>query len=384
MKKFIDVIIIGAGPAGCMAGYYLAKAGLNVLMIEKATFPRRKICGGGLTHHAYCEIPFDITPVIQQQVTWGHLGLRGHKIATIRHDKPIAYLIERASFDDFLLKQALSQGAECVQGERFISLSEHNGLISIQTNQGERSCRYLIGADGVHSQVARRLGLCSLHEVSLAYEARLELPQNHNMPLIDSITFDFGTLLWGYGWIFPKRDHINVGVFRSWPGKRTSRRQLLRFIHQHPTLRHLPVRDIRAFPGPLGGKKQTLHKHNMLLAGDASNLVDPWLGEGLYYALASGRMAAESILYSEKEKTPDLSLYSRKVHEIFLPQLVSARKLSLAINMLPLINVLALSASPTLQNLVIDLLRGKRTHTQVWETMKHDFPSLVWNILRRK
>jgi len=155
----------------------------------------------------------------------------------------------------------------------------------------------------------------------------------------------------------------------------------MRFIYQHPILRQLSVRDIRAYPGPLGGKAQILYKNNMLLVGDAANLVDPWLGEGLYYALASGRMAAESIILSERENRNDLSHYSNLIHNIFTPQFINARKLSFCINLLPLINVIALKASPTLQQMIIDLLRGETSHTQIWKRLKREFPSLTWKIL---
>ena len=74
-----DVLIIGAGPAGAITAYTLAKAGVDVHLLEKTRFPRQKTCGGGLTHRAYKEIPFDITPVIHQPVTWGYVGVNGRR-----------------------------------------------------------------------------------------------------------------------------------------------------------------------------------------------------------------------------------------------------------------------------------------------------------------
>jgi flavin-dependent dehydrogenase len=88
--KIFDAIVVGAGPAGAMAGNFLARAGLDVLLIEKSRFPRRKVCGGGLTHRAYKEIPFEIQSIIHQSVSWGMVGFRGHKITTINHNQPVA------------------------------------------------------------------------------------------------------------------------------------------------------------------------------------------------------------------------------------------------------------------------------------------------------
>jgi flavin-dependent dehydrogenase len=147
-------------------------------------------------------------------------------------------------------------------------------------------------------------------------------------------------------------------------------------------LHQLPVIDIRAFPGPLGGQSQPVQKNNILLAGDSAQLVDPWLGEGIYYALTSGRLAAESIINSEEENREDISGYSRKINQALITQLASARKLSLAINLLPLINVLALSISPTLQNMIIGLLQGEFTHSEILATLKRQFPTLIWKIIR--
>jgi len=122
----------------------------------------------------------------------------------------------------------------------------------------------------------------------------------------------------------------------------------------------------------------------MLLVGDAAILVETWLGEGFYHAVASGRMAAEAIILSERENREDLSYYSNLIHSAFNPQFTSARKLSLGVNLLPLINVLVLSSSPTLQQMIIDLLRGETSPTQIWERLKREFPSLTWNILMGK
>lgn len=372
-----DSIIVGAGPAGAMAGYFLAKAGQNVLIIEKSTFPRRKVCGGGLTHRAYREIPFAIDAVLHRSVSWGMIGFHGHTITTIKHEQPVAHLIERASFDNFLLQNAIEQGVTCIQGERVRHFHDERGLYTVQTAQNTYYSHYLIGADGVHSLIAKGAGLLSNRETSLAYEALLAYPPNHNDPLIDAITFDFGTLLGGYGWIFPKRDHLNVGVFRNWPGKKTSKKHLLRYIHQHPSLQDLSILDLRAYPGPLGGRIEQLHKNRLFLAGDAANLTDPWLGEGLYYALVSGRIAAEKITQHAAGQIDDLSVYTQKLKALFEPQFLAARKLAVLVSALPYLNVQLIRASTSLQKMVIDLLRGERTHQQIWGDLKSLLPSKI-------
>lgn len=373
-----DVIIIGAGPAGAMTAYSLAKAGVGVQLLEKAHFPRRKTCGGGLTHRAFKEIPFDIDPVIHQAVTWGTVGVNGRKYGSIHGDEPISYLIDRRSFDAFLLEKALAQGANCHFGKRCLSLTQEENSIRVRTEDHTYRCRYLVGADGVHSRVAHQLGLLTQRRTSLAHEAQLTYnPQNtHGFP--DGITFDFGALPSGYAWIFPKRDHLNVGVFRSWPGKRTTKHHLLNFIKRHPGLSQSKIMTLHAYPVPHGLHQERLHCQRALLVGDAANLADPWLGEGLYYALSSGKIAAEAILNHLHGHTPDLASYTRKIHQRFSNQFAAASRLSLTIHALPPLSVWLLKSSASLQNMVIDLLRGTKTHETVWREIQTWLPKKLW------
>ena len=379
-----QVIIIGAGPAGSMAGYFLAKSGFRVLILEKSSFPRRKVCAGGLTHRAYQQIPFNINPVLHSKVNWGYVTSRGRLITTIRRDLPISYLVDRPSFDAFLLDQALQVGAECHLGSRVTAIHLAQESIRVDANLQNYTCDYLIGADGVNSLVAKTTGLIPDRKTSLAYEARLSLPANPNEKWIDSISFDFGTLLGGYGWIFPKKDHLNVGVCKSWPNQRATKRHLQRFINQHPVLKRLPIIDLRAFPVPLGGEIYKLNHNHVLLAGDAANLADPWLGEGLYYALKSARYASDAIISRCQGRTNDLSLYTQKINETFIPQFMYARRMSILVNSIPYLNMRVLKSSPTLQNMIVDLLLGQREYRDIWQELKTRFPQLVINIIKKQ
>jgi geranylgeranyl reductase family protein len=383
MKRY-DVIVVGAGPAGAIAGYTLGKAGMDVLLLEKTAFPRRKACGGGLTLRAYGQIPFDISAVIHSRVDWGYIAYKGRNIATIQADGPIAYLIDRASFDAFLLQKAVDQGVEVVHNQAVSDLHANNSQVQVITGESDYISRYVIGADGVHSLVRKKCGLISKRLTSISYEARLSLPAGVKDHLIDSVTFDFGTLLGGYGWIFPKRDHLNVGVYRSWPGAQVSKDHLTRYITQHPTLHTAHLLDLRAYPVPLGGSYTDLHRERIVLVGDAANLADPWLGEGLYAAITSGRIAAETIVRHLAGEISSLANYTKKVNETLTTQWVYARRFSRLVHSFPFLNVHALRASPSLQRMVIDLLRGHRSYQDICDEIKRRFPQLISQVIRNK
>ena len=380
--NLFDVIIVGSGPTGTTAGYILARKGLKVLIIDQKNFPRRKICGGGLTLHTKKLIPFEIAEVIHQEVTAGQIGFRGRAIETILDENTIAFTIDRLTFDSFLLDKAIDAGARTHLGHRVHSLGWDNDLVNVHTNQETFSGRYLIGADGVHSTIAKQTGMIDHRSTSLAYEARLTREDKAGSSQADMITFDFGTILGGYGWIFPKRDHLNVGVCRTWPGRKASKKHLLRYIDQHPGLKRDRIIDIRAFPVPLGGKEYTLHKNNILLAGDAANLADPWLGEGLNYALFSGELAAETIIKHINGEIPDLAEYTQRINTTCVKEFSYAKRFSLLVNTLPYINVRLLKSSRTLQRIMIDLLRGDRTYQEAWQSLFTLAPNRIWKKLR--
>jgi len=381
MKHF-PVIIVGGGPAGSMAGYHLANAGVEVLILDKSVWPRRKVCGGGLTHRALLEIPFDISSILHAAVEWGTIASGGRELFDIKGSRPISYLVDRPSFDAELVNRAIKKGAIFHPAERVIAI-KNKDPIEVHTNKSAYSCDYLIGADGVHSLVAKTFDLIPDRKTSLAYEARLEYPSQPDRQLPMGIAFDFGTIFWGYGWIFPKKDHLNVGVCRSWPMEKVSKKHLMRFINQHASLRELPIIDIRAYPVPLGGKSYRLDCGNLLLVGDAANLADPWLGEGLDYAITSGRIAVETIIDNLQGSTGDLSGYSKRINHTLVKQFKYARRFSLLVNALPDLNTAILKVSHTVQNMVIDLLRGEKSYQETWQGLKALFPRSIQKILHR-
>ena len=189
-------------------------------------------------------------------------------------------------------------------------------------------------------------------------------------------TFDFGALPHGYGWIFPKRDHLSVGVFHASSVKAPDLRQALaRFIASQPVLRGARQLHVQGHRIPLGDGRQTLHKGRALLVGDAANLADAWLGEGIYYAILSARLASEAVFAALRDDLADLSGYTRQVRQQIAPQFTRARQFAALVYALPEVCSVLLGSSPWMQEVVFSALRGNRTYKQMID-------GLVWGAPR--
>ena len=378
MKTQYDIIIVGAGPAGSVLAYQLAKLGLQVLIIEKAHLPRYKTCGGGLTFKARQNLPFDVAPVIELEAAGGIFSYAGRYTGVIDTQRPLAWLVMRDRFDHFLVQQAVQAGAVLWDGLAVNDFEQQDGLVRIHTPRAKISGRVLVGADGVNSLVARSAGLLPQREVGFAIEAELAVPASALDQQGPYVTFDFGALPRGYGWIFPKSDHLSVGVFHARPGKAVGLRGYLdSFIASQPVLAENEALSTRGHPIPLGGKQALLHKGRLLLVGDAANLADPWLGEGLYYAILSAKIAAAVIWEAFESGSLDLSDYTTRINDRIIEQLFQARIFAWLVYRLPSLGIMLMAKSEYLQAAVLDVIRGDSTFQHLNNRLLRGLPRIL-------
>ncbi len=194
MERF-DVAVIGAGPAGSATAIHLARAGAKTLLIDKASFPRDKPCGGGLTLRAVRELPVDPTPVVEHQVDRMEfrLGRRGRFERKGRRGA-FVLMTQRRRLDHYLAEQAAAAGADFRDGVK-VSLDEIDAEV-------------IVGADGANGTTAKGLGLGGPIVHGVAFEGNAPYDDHYRGLAV----IELGTIPGGYGWIFPKGDHINVGV----------------------------------------------------------------------------------------------------------------------------------------------------------------------------
>ena len=198
-------------------------------------------------------------------------------------------------------------------------------------------------------------------------------------------TFDFGALRNGYGWIFPKSDHLSVGILQTNDYKSTDLNLVLKnFIACQAVLQECTVLKLKGHLIPMGGKPEILHNNRVLLIGDAANLADPWLGEGLFYAISSARIAAEVLLNLNKKGTIDLSAYTTRINQEIISQFRYAKAFAKFVYKYPQTSSKIISKSPLMQNIVFNAISGKLSYQQLNRKLLNQLPAILLQALSGK
>ncbi|HEY9077758.1 MAG TPA: geranylgeranyl reductase family protein [Anaerolineaceae bacterium] len=358
-----DVLIVGAGPAGSVLAYHLAKKGARILIIEKARLPRPKPCGGGITWKTAQSLPYDISPVIEIAAEGGIVAYKGVPLLKTSVQQPFAWLIERERFDTFLLEQAVNAGAELHEDTSLVELRQEKDRVVVTTGKTVYSSRYVAGADGVESLTARLNGLLTNRRAGAALEAEVSVGETEKSLQGNYATFDFGAIDHGYGWIFPKRDHLTIGVFHATPATIDLKQALNQFMRSQPVLKNCHLLNQRGQRIPLGGDRHPIQAGRVLLLGDAANLADAWLGEGLYGAIVSARIAAEELSGCLNGYTKDLSQYQSRIDQQIVNQLAAARRFADWVYRFPHAGSKLIQRSQAMRNLVFGAIRGDLPYT---------------------
>ena len=287
-----DVIVVGAGPAGSSAAHAAARAGAQVLVVDRATFPRYKTCGGGLIGHTLDALPYGFQVPARAEIHRATLTLDGGRWADRHSDRRLLRLVDRASFDQALLRAAQEAGAQSREGLTVTGVDQDDDLVTLQTSEGPLRARYVIGADGSASRVARHVGVTT-DAVDLGMEVELEVGDQAQR-WEGRVHLDWGADPGTYAWVFPKGDSLTVGVIQSRGHAQATRAYLGKFVAR---MGMGGLREIHS-SGHLTRSRSVgspLSRGRVLVAGDAAGLLEPWTREGISYAVRSGRLAGESV-----------------------------------------------------------------------------------------
>ena len=313
----VDVVVVGSGPAGAKTALELAKEGAKVLILEKHKLPRFKLCGGCISSRTASLLPEGWESLVLNRIRAGILGFRGQRFVKRTSSRDIAYIVDRANFDHFLTEEATRKGA-LLWDENPFSGYEIDGKIKVKTSKGYVEADFLVGADGFYTKVGKQLGYEKRKFFrSVEFWAEGELREE--------VIIDIGLVSRGYGWVFPKGDRISIGIATT--GKENLRKVLTEYIKGHKLLPQMRLESVKGWMIPYITEPSdaNLGRGRILLTGDSANLVDPLLGEGIYYALQSGLLCARSIL--ERPNDP-VSVYSKYVEKNIVPELVYAGKIA--------------------------------------------------------
>ena len=341
-----DLIVIGAGPAGCSAAAEAARLGLKVALIEKERLPRHKTCGGGMPMVVGEELR-DLAPS-----AFVESNVRSMRHTFNFHDPVLGdvnppgnertielWMVQRALFDYALAQRAARMGAELRDGARLREIVT-DGLsvtVKVETADGRGellTSRHLVGADGANGIVARAAGLRRNRVVALGMEVEHPHRWDPEHPWLrpDVLHLDYGVVPQGYAWIFPKAEHLNVGAGMFRPRgvgvqhglKEELERAIFSYLDSVGAPYDPDAMVFHAHPLPLWNGKEPLNTRDgrILLAGDAAGMINPLFGDGILHAIRSGLLAARVVADGRAAS------YTRRIHAEIAPNFEAARRLS--------------------------------------------------------
>lgn len=292
----VDVAVVGAGPAGAVCAYRLARAGARVLLLDRARFPRDKPCGGGLTGRALRELPIDVDEVVEAHVDEFEFRLRYGAAYRRTSRRPLVAMTQRARLDAHLAEAASHAGADFRDGTRVDAISETpEGELVVAAGAHRVRATVVLGADGANGKSAGQLGLEGERTLGVALEGNISLEEIDASRYRDTAVLELATVPGGYGWVFPKGDHLNLGVGGWETAGPTLRDHLQRLCEAHGTTSEC-LQNVRGHRLPLRRKGAPLARGHAALIGDAAGLVDPVSGDGMFECFVSARLAADATL----------------------------------------------------------------------------------------
>ncbi len=373
MNKKYFAVIVGAGPAGSYLAYKLARNNMPVALIDKKIFPRYKTCGGGISAKAtklLLDAEIDFSNLVQDRIKKVIFTKNCLGPVPVTFEQPIIEMVMRDEFDDHLRQHAVSAGADFYPESTFLQQENTKDGLLIKTSGKAISTIYLVGADGANSQVAKSMGQPVKRRKGFAVECELESTRQAQYK--GTVILDHGHIDEGYGWVFPKKNHLSVGIGSFSPKQKNYRQHLERFLTSLNLPHEKKLTRGHLIPTP-SQKKVFLHKDYALLVGDAAGLVDPMTGEGVYYALKSAELAAEALMKNK------LSSYSDSVNSLLMPELRQAKRVAKILYTAPAAVHSLIQKNHNLAKNLAEVVYGGESYRNLFKGLATQIVKIPWS-----
>ncbi|MCC6543903.1 MAG: geranylgeranyl reductase family protein [Nitrospirae bacterium] len=378
-----DVIVAGSGPAGATTAHRLAKAGLSVLILEKDELPRYKPCGGGISLKINRILDIDIKDFVEATVSGAYFSYGQKESTLLMSEQPVAYMVMRDKLDAHITYEAVKAGASLLTGKKVEGIAAAKDGYEVFTKNEVFTCRYVVGADGVNGAARRFMYPNTIRTIAASIEAEIEVEQSVIDKHSNYVHIDFGVIPYGYAWVFPKKNMLSVGIAGFKGVVKRPKDFFDKFIKGHDTLSGITGFKYKGYPLPLFRKQQVLTKGGVILTGDAGNLVDPFFGEGIYYAIRSAQLASSVIYDSIRNGSSDLGRYDKLLSNEFYPEFRAAQKVSLFVYSCPRIWYDILTERPELAEKYFNVLRGNNSYENFLKELKSIGGSLVKTAIKK-
>jgi geranylgeranyl reductase family protein len=363
-QAFVDVAVVGAGPAGATAALVLARAGIDVALLDRAVLPRDKTCGGGVVARALESLPADIDLPVERRLGRVESRFVNAGVAvTVERETPLVHMTRRAPLDHALAEAARAAGAALRAPCALDRVALARDHLELETSRGRLRARFLVAADGATGVAARAAGWTEPLASVPALEAEVQVRPGLLAAFSDRARFDLGVPAGGYGWVFPKADHLSVGVgaFARGAARRRLRDELARYLDA-VGLGDGRVLRVRGAPIPVRPRR-AVARGRVLLVGDAAGLADPLTGEGISLAIRSGRLAAESLLATGLAARTAARAYRAALRRDLLGELRIARVLAWVLYRQPgLVGRLVPRLGQLAAEALTEVVAGRRTY----------------------
>lgn len=361
MTEF-DVIVVGSGPSGAMAAYEAAQNGHHVAILEKENLPRYKTCGGGLVLRGRKHLPFDLSSVIEREFNSVQVFFSNspYYYESFR-DEPIISMVMREQFDHLLVGKAKEAGVVILE-ECALQRIEFSDRLILTTSKGTLITRYLIAADGVYSPTAKMAGWKDDRKLIPALEFEVQVPAEDFLRLARAVRFDVDVVPQGYGWCFPKGEHLSIGVALLIKRKINLRALYLEYL-QHLGITEVIKEEAHGYQIPISHRTGSLAQKNVFLTGDAAGLADPLTAEGISNAIFSGVLAGQAV--REHFERPDHAMvsYHSGLAKQLLPELKTAQfAADLFYNQKRIRNLLLEKYGQAGCEILVDIFTGERRY----------------------